>query len=63
MRLVWEALILTHEMASHQERDAYLTERLKPLTPLMLFGRSASLAPPTKPRFCVYDAWKDSEHE
>ena len=54
-----QALVLSHEAASKQEMQPYLSEKLWPLRPLVLFGRSASRQPPCHKEECVWYAWRD----
>ena len=55
----YEALVLTHELQDIDRMDCYLSEVLYPLTPLLVFGRSAKAFPAEKNDKVVFDWWKD----
>ena len=54
-----QALALTHTGASEAELEPYLSTRLAPLQPVVLFGRNAKRVPECHPQECVYYAWRD----
>lgn len=54
-----QALVLSHEMASPEEMEPYLQEVLRPLRPLVLFGRAAGLEPKCHKQEAVYYGWRD----
>ena len=54
-----QALILTHELTPETEFDTYLTRTLKPVRPLISFGRSAKAWPPCEPSVAVFCWWRD----
>ena len=54
-----KALVLTHESAPQQLWEPYLGHLLRPLRPLVLFGRDASLQPRCARDVAVWWGWKD----
>ena len=53
-----QVLVVTHEMASPQEYEPYLSWRLRPCRLLALRGRSATMDPPCSKWEAVYWFWK-----
>lgn len=51
--------MLTHEQATPQVYDDYLVHRLKPVRPLLTFGRSAAAFPTTGMKCAVMSWWRD----
>ena len=54
-----QAIILTHEDTPKQYYDTYLADRLRPLKPLLSFGRAAKQAPVVKAYLAVWSWWQD----
>ena len=54
-----QVLVVSHELASPQEYEPYLAWRLRPVRPLVMFGRSAVLEPRCSKWEAVYWFWKD----
>ena len=54
-----QAVVLTHTGATAAETEPYLSSRLRPLTPVVLYGREAKAEPVCHPEECVYYAWRD----
>ena len=54
-----QALILTHELTPESDFDTYLARTLKPVRPLISFGRSAKAWPPCEPSVAVFCWWRD----
>ena len=57
---VLEALVLTHEDATIEEKLPYLAQRLQPLTILECFGRARTRHPPCPAEQAVFHWWKDT---
>ena len=57
--MLLQALVLSHERASGEEIEPYASVRLAPLQPLVLYGRSAAMAPECDKDQCVWYAWRD----
>ena len=55
-----KALVLTHESAPQELWEPYLGHLLRPLRPMVLFGRDASLQPRCPREAAVYYGWKDT---
>ena len=55
-----QALVLTHESAPSDLWEPYLGHLLRPLRPLVLFGRDASLQPRCPLDHAVFFGWKDN---
>ena len=55
-----KALVLTHESAPSDLWEPYLGHLLRPLRPLVLFGRDASLQPRCPKDQAVFYGWKDT---
>ena len=55
-----KALVLTHESAPQDLWEPYLGHLLRPLRPMVLFGRDASLQPRCPRDVAVYYGWKDT---
>ena len=55
-----KALVLTHESAPSELWGPYLGHLLRPLRPLVLFGRDASLQPRCPKDQAVFYGWKDT---
>ena len=58
--LMQQVLGLTYESAPTETWEQYLGHIFKPLTPMMLYGRDASLQPRCPPTEAVYWGWKDT---
>ena len=56
-----EALVLSHEDAPPPLWEPYLAHLFRPIKPLVLFGRDASLQPRTPVGNCTWFGWKDSK--
>ena len=56
---VHEAVVLTHTGATAAEMEPYLASRLRPLTPVVLYGREAQAELVRHPMECVYYGWRD----
>jgi hypothetical protein len=54
-----QVLVLSHEKATHEELVPYLQHRFRPIVPLVLYGRAASLKPPCHKQECVCYFWRD----
>lgn len=54
-----EALVVTYEGSRIEDQDCYLSERLRPLQPLLLWGRTAAQEPSVKKEEAVWYWWKD----
>ena len=54
-----EALLLSHEGATGPELEPYFQHVVKPLVPLVLYGRFARRDPPCHKQECVYYFWRD----
>ena len=54
-----QVLVLSHEGASRQEMQPYLSQKLWPCRPLILYGKAAAREPPCHKQECVYYAWRD----
>jgi hypothetical protein len=61
--LIWyvQAFILSHELSPKEEMDTYLARQLKPLRPMISFGRAAKADPECKTHECVWYWWKDQK--
>jgi hypothetical protein len=61
--LIWyvQAFILSHELSPTKEMDTYLARQLKPLRPMISFGRAAKADPECKTHECVWYWWKDQK--
>ena len=53
-----QALLLSHEGATKQELEPYFQEVVKPLVPLVLYGRFAKREPACHKQECVYYFWR-----
>ena len=60
MRQLEQALILTHESAPPDLWEPYLGHLLRPLRPLVLFGRDASLQPCCPHDCALFFGWRDT---
>ena len=56
-----EALVLSHEGAPAPLWEPYLSHLLRPIKPLVLFGRDTSLQPRIPVDNAVWFGWKDSD--
>ena len=53
------ALVLSHELANEREFDTYLVDMLRPVRPLICFGRAAAAPPRIEKQHAVRCWWKD----
>jgi len=51
--------VLSHELATAAEMEPYLQEVLRPLRPLVLYGRAAGLEPNCQKQEALYYGWRD----
>ena len=54
-----QALLLSHEGATGHELEPYFQHVVRPLVPLVLYGRFARRDPPCHKQECVYYFWRD----
>ena len=54
-----QALVLSHEKATEEEMVPYLLEVLRPLKPVVIYGRTADLPPKIVKKEAVYYGWRD----
>ena len=54
-----QALLLSHEGATGHELEPYFQQVVKPLDPLVLYGRFERRDPPCHKQECVYYCWRD----
>ena len=54
-----QALIITHELTKSEDMDQYLAQKMKPMVPLLVYGRSARAAPTCAPNDCLWYGWRD----
>ena len=54
-----QALVITHEGATREERAPYLTLALHPLPVIEMFGRSATQEPRCKKEEALFYGWQD----
>ena len=53
-----QALLLSHEGATGHDLEPYFQHVVKPLVPLVLYGRFAKRDPPCREQECVYYFWR-----
>ncbi len=53
-----QALLLSHEGATVHDLEPYFQHVVKPLVPLVLYGRFAKRDPPCREQECVYYFWR-----
>ncbi len=53
-----QALVISHEGAKVEDLDTYLADKLAPLQPIILWGRTASAMPAVPKEQAVYYWWK-----
>jgi len=53
------ALVLSHEVATAAEMQHFLQEAVRPLRPLVLYGRAAGFEPKCHKQEAVYYCWRD----
>ena len=53
-----QAVVLTHTGVIAAEMEPYLASRLRPLTPVVLYGREGQAEPVCHPMECVYYGWR-----
>ena len=58
-RIFIQVLVLTHEKASPQELDAYLSALWQGVPVVGVYGRSASMEPPCDAEHAVFFGWRE----
>ncbi len=51
--------MLTYELQRSDEVDDYLAQKLSPLVPILIYGRSAAASPSCSKEEAVMFGWKD----
>ena len=54
-----EALVLTHEDSKKEHMDTYLRDKLRPVRPLLCYGRAAFRSPKVEVNKAVWYWWQD----
>ena len=54
-----QALIMTHELARVDDFDDFFAQKLHPLEPVLVYGRSYKANPPCKSCQSLWWGWKD----
>ena len=56
-----QVLTLTHELATVEELEPYLSWRFRPARPMLMFGRSYKMSPQCSKAQSVTYFWKDRD--
>ena len=56
----WQAVVISYEGAGQDTYSTYLAEKLAPLQPIVLWGRTAAQMPSVRKEHAVYYWWKES---